>query len=258
MMINGIVDSHAHYDDEAFDPDREEVISALPSGGIELVINPGCDLATSRAAVEFSEKYPYFYAMVGLHPQSADEFTDSTIDTLRELARSPKVVGIGEIGLDYHYDDVAPAQKQKEVLALQMELARSLDLPVCIHDRDAHADTLEMLASYPDVRGVIHCYSGSAEMAKELIRRGWCLGFTGAITFKNARRALESIAVCPDDRILMETDSPYLAPTPHRGKRCDSRLLPLVAEKIAEVRGITAQQAVDITAANAKRLYNIK
>lgn len=256
-MLEGIFDTHAHYDDEAFDGDRDEVLSALPGAGVRLVMNPGCNGGSSGAAIELAKKYGFLYAAVGWHPQDADSFGEGSIELLKELAKEKKVVAIGEIGLDYHYEDGASREQQKYVFSSQMELARSLDLPVSVHDRDAHADMLEMLASYPDVRGVIHCYSGSAEMAKELIRRGWYLGFTGVITFKNARRALESLAVCPDDKIVIETDSPYLAPVPYRGKRCDSSLLSHVLEKLAEVKGITPERAAELTFENGKRLYNM-
>ncbi len=257
-MINGIFDTHAHYDDHAFDPDREEVICALADSGIAYVMNPGCDRESSEAAVGFAGRFDHFYAGVGWHPENAEAFDENSPGLIRAWALNKKVVAIGEIGLDYHYDDGAPAEVQKQVMARQMELARELGLPVSVHDRDAHADTMEMIASFPEVRGVVHCYSGSAEMAKEIVKRGWYLGFTGAITFKNARRALESIAVCPNDRIVVETDSPYLAPVPNRGRRCDSRYLPLVIEKIAEVKGLDAQTVADMTRENGKRLYNIK
>ena len=257
-MINGIFDTHAHYDDHAFDPDREEVIRALTESGIAYVMNPGCDRESSEAAVGFAGSFDHFYTGVGWHPENAEAFDENSPGLIRAWALNKKVVAIGEIGLDYHYDDGAPAEVQKQVMAQQMELARELGLPVSVHDRDAHADTMEMIASFPEVRGVVHCYSGSAEMAKEIVKRGWYLGFTGAITFKNARRALESIAVCPNDRIVVETDSPYLAPVPNRGKRCDSRYLHLVIEKIAEVKGLDAQAVADMTRENGKRLYNIK
>ncbi len=257
-MINGIFDTHAHYDDSAFDADRPEVIRALTDSGIAYVMNPGCDRESSDAAVGFSEDYEHFYAGVGWHPEHAEKFDGESEKLIREWAKRKKVVAIGEIGLDYHYDDGAPAEVQKRVMARQMELARELGLPVSVHDRDAHADTMEMIASFPDVRGVVHCYSGSAEMAKEIVKRGWYLGFTGAITFKNARRALEAIAVCPNDRIVVETDSPYLAPVPYRGKRCDSRYLPYVIEKIAEIKGIDVQLVADMTRENGMRLYHLK
>ena len=257
-MINGIFDTHAHYDDSAFDADRFEVMRALTEGGVELVMNPGCNRESSEAAVGFSGVFEHFYAGVGWHPENAEQFDDESLNLMREWCAGKKVVAIGEIGLDYHYEDAAPPELQKRVFAAQLELARELDMPVSVHDRDAHADTMEMIASFPQVRGVVHCYSGSAEMAKEIVKRGWYLGFTGAITFKNARRALEAIDACPIEHIVVETDSPYLAPVPYRGKRCDSRYLPYVIEKIAEIKGISVQQAADITRENGKRLYNIK
>lgn len=257
-MINGIFDTHAHYDSERFDADREEVLSALPGAGVCLVMNPGCDRESSETAIELAGRFSHVYAGVGWHPENAESFDESSPELIRQWAKNEKVAVIGEIGLDYYYEDNAPAEVQKKVMARQMELARELDLPVSVHDREAHADIMEMIASFPDVRGVVHCYSGSAEMAKELIRRGWCIGFTGSITFKSARRSLETIAICPDDRIVIETDSPYLTPVPHRGKRCDSRYLPYVIEKIAEIKGMSPQQIADITRENGKRLYNIR
>ncbi len=256
-MLEGIFDTHAHYDDEAFDHDREEVLASLPENGVSLVVNPGCDERSSAEAVSFAERYDHMFAAVGCHPQEAASFQPEWLETFRGWLSQPKVVAVGEIGLDYHYDDGASPERQKEILATQLLLARETGKPVIIHDRDAHADTLELLSSFPDVRGVVHCYSGSAEMAKQLLKMGWYLGFTGVVTFKNARKALESLAVCPDDRFVIETDSPYLAPVPHRGKRCDSRLLPLVVEKIAEVRGLTPEQVVSLTRENGKRLYQM-
>lgn len=257
-MINGIFDTHAHYDDSAFDADRDEVMRALAESGVCLVMNPGCNRESSEAAVGFAERFEHFYAGVGWHPENAGEFDDESLRLLRGWAGGEKIVAIGEIGLDYHYEDAAAPETQKQVLSAQMELAGELGLPVSFHDRDAHADTMEMIASFPKVRGVVHCYSGSAEMAKEIVKRGWYLGFTGAITFKNARRALEAIEAIPIEHILVETDSPYLAPVPFRGKRCDSRYLPHVIEKIAEIKQLPAQQVADITRQNGKRLYNIK
>lgn len=257
-MINGIFDTHAHYDDAAFDADRDQVIPALTDSGVRYVMNPGCDRESSEAAIALAGRYEHIYAGVGWHPENAGDFAPGSDELILGWAKNDRVVAIGEIGLDYHYDDAAPPQLQKQVMARQMELAQALDLPVSVHDRDAHADMMEMIASFPKVRGVLHCYSGSAEMAKEVIKRGWYLGFTGVITFKNARRAIETLEVCPNDRILVETDSPYLAPVPYRGKRCDSRYLPLVLEKVAQVKGIRPQLAADITRENGMRLYGIK
>ena len=251
-------DTHAHYDDHAFDADREELLAGLPGRGVGLVVNPGCNLTSSRKAVEYAERFPHVYAAVGCHPSDAADFGPDELEALRELARRPKVVAIGEVGLDYYWDDYAPHQVQQQVLSAQFELARVLDLPIIFHDREAHADSLAMVRRYPDVRGVFHCYSGSLEEAKILVKLGWMLSFTGSITFKNARKAPEVIRWLPLDRIMIETDSPYLAPVPHRGKRNDTGYVPLVAEKIAELKGLTVEEVARATTENGKRFFGIR
>lgn len=251
-------DTHAHYDDEQFDPDREELLRSLPEHGIGYVVNPGCNLASSQKAVRYAETYPHVYAAVGVHPSDAGDFTPDTLDQLRELARNhPKVRAIGEVGLDYYWEDYASHDVQKSCLRAQMALAEELDLPVLFHDREAHGDSLSIVREFPNVRGVMHCYSGSLEDAKTLVRLGWMLSFTGSITFKNARKAPEVLQWLPLERIMIETDSPYLAPVPHRGHRNDSRLAPLVAEKIAELKGVTVEEVERATTENAIRFYNI-
>lgn len=250
-------DTHAHYDDEAFDPDREELLAGLPRRGIGLVVNPGCNLESSRKAAEYAARFPHVYAAVGFHPSDAADFGPDTPDSLRALAQSPKVVAIGEVGLDYYWEDYPDRQTQQQVLAAQFELARELDLPVIFHDREAHADSLAMVRRFPDVRGVFHCYSGSLEDAKTLVRLGWMLSFTGSITFKNARKAPEVIQWLPLDRIMIETDSPYLAPVPHRGRRNDSGYVPLVAEKIAQLKGLATEEVARATTENAMRFFRI-
>lgn len=253
--LTGIFDSHAHYDDPAFDPDREQVLASLAGAGVETVMTIGADLPTSRAAVELAEKYPFLWAAVGVHPHGAAEVPPDWLDQLEELAAHPRVRAIGEIGYDYHYDgDWKDAQRQ--VFESQLKLAEKLGLPVVIHDREAHGDTMELLRQYRPA-GVVHCYSGSAEMAKEILSLGMYVGFTGVVTFKNARRALESAAVVPLDRLLVETDCPYMAPEPFRGRRCDSTLLPCTIARLAEVKGIAPQKLADITADNARRLFHI-
>ena len=249
-------DTHAHYDDEAFDPDREALLESLPEQGVTLVVDPGCDGKSSQAAAALAERYAHVYAAVGWHPHEADSFDEAGEALLRQLAARDKVVAIGEIGLDYHYD-FSPREQQMKVFRRQMELAEELDLPVVIHDREAHGDCMEVVRAFPRVRGVFHCYSGSPEMAAELISLGWYLGFTGAITFKNARRALETIRAIPPERILIETDAPYLAPVPCRGKRNDSRLLPHIARTVADCRGITLEQAAALTMENGRRFFGI-
>ena len=251
-------DTHAHYDDAWFDDDREELLAALPAAGVELVVNCGCDAATSAASVAFAEKYDYFYAAVGWHPHDARTWTEESADRIRAWARHPKVVAIGEIGLDYHYD-AEWKETQFEVFEAQLRLAEELGLPVIIHDREAHGDCMDFVRRHPDVRGEFHCYSGSAEMAKELVSRGWYLGFNGAITMQGARRALETLRAVPSDRILLETDCPYLAPLPRTdGKRNDSRKLKRIAEFIAEVLDTTPELVAETAAENGRRFFGIE
>lgn len=251
-----LFDSHAHLDHRRFDADRAEIFEDLKNHNVGYVMDVGCDLTSSMKAISLSEKYPFVYAAVGSHPDDAANFTDATAAMYLQLAKNPKVRAIGEIGLDYYYDD-NPPEVQKPVFLRQMELAREASLPVIIHDRDAHGDVLDIVKAFPDVKGVFHCFSGSAEMAKEVVKLGWYVGFTGVITFKNARKAVESAAVVPLDRILVETDCPYMAPEPHRGQRNDSRFIPFMVAKIAEIKGISAEEAGEATTANAKRLFAI-
>jgi len=250
-------DTHAHYDDAAFDRDRDALLAGLPARGVELVVNPGCNLESSRKAVEYARRFPHVYAAVGFHPSDAAGFGPEELEALRELAKSPKVVAIGEVGLDYYWEDYPPRQVQQQVLSAQFELARATGLPIIFHDREAHADSLAMVRRYPDVRGVFHCYSGSLEDAKELVKLGWMLSFTGSITFKNARRAPEVIRWLPLERIMIETDSPYLAPAPRRGERNDSGNVSLVAAKIAELKGLTAEEVARATRDNGMHFFGI-
>ena len=252
-----IFDTHAHYDSSAFNPDREAVLAALPEAGVALVVDPGCDLPTSRAALALAEQFPHVYAAVGIHPEDCAGYTDADLDALRQLCRHDKAVAIGEIGLDYYWAENPPREFQQQVFRRQLELALELDMPVIIHDREAHGDSLAIVKEYPGLRGVFHCFSGSPEMAAELLKRGWYLGFDGPITYKNAKRAPEVAAMTPLNRILVETDSPYMTPVPFRGKRNDSRYLPYVLEKLAEWKGVTTEEMTDITFANGKRLFGI-
>lgn len=249
-------DSHSHMDDRRFDGDREEIIHDLQNHGVGLLMNVGCDLESSERSVALAERYPFVYAAVGSHPDDADRVDGKLLDRYRSLASHEKVRAIGEIGLDYHYEDVPRAQ---QIIAFeqQLELAEALKLPVIVHEREAHGDAMDIVKRHPDVHGVFHCFSGSKELALWLVERGWYIGFTGVVTFKNARRAVEAVQALPLDRILIETDCPYMAPEPYRGRRNDSRYVPLVAAKIAELKGISPEEAGNITTENAKRLFAI-
>lgn len=250
-----IFDTHAHYDSGGFRADRDEVLSALPAAGVGLVVDPGCELESSRTAIALAEQYPYVYAAVGIHPSDCAGTGEAEFAALRELCGHEKVVAVGEIGLDYYWQDNPPKEFQQMVFRRQIELAIAMDLPVIVHDREAHGDSLSIVLEYPEVRGVFHCFSGSPEMAAELLKRGWYLGFDGPITYKNAKRAPEVAALTPLDRIVVETDSPYLSPVPFRGKRNDSRNLPYVIEKLAEWKGVSPEEMTRITWENGLRLF---
>ena len=249
-------DTHAHYDSGAFNADRDLILQEVHAAGVDLILDPGCDAPSSRVAVELAERFPFVYAAVGIHPEELEAYDLEAYAEVCELARHPKCVAIGEIGLDYYWDATHKAE-QIALFRQQIELALELDKPVIVHDREAHGDSLDLVLEYPTLRGVFHCYSGSAEMAEELLRRGWYLGFDGPITYKNARKALEVLTICPPDRILIETDSPYLSPVPLRGKRNDSRNLRYVVEKIAEVKGCSPEVIQAQTMENGKRLFQI-
>ena len=252
-----LFDTHAHLDDRAFDEDRAELLAALPEQGLTLVMNPGCSLKSSRNAVALANSHDYIYAAVGSHPDVADEVNEKVLEEYRVLCKqNPKVKAIGEIGLDYHYEDI-PREIQLKAFRMQMELARELGLPVIVHEREAHEDGMNVVRDFSDVTGVFHCYSGSAEMARQLVDKGWYIGFTGVLTFKNARKAVEVAASIPLDRIVIETDCPYMAPDPFRGKRNDPGKIYRMAEKLAEIRGLTAGEIQHITTENGKRLYRI-
>lgn len=252
-----LFDTHAHYDDESFDADRDAVLTALPEQGVGLILNPGCDVESSRKAVRYAAAYPHIYAAVGIHPENCGGCTAGDLDAIRALAQQPKTVAIGEIGLDYYWAENPPRDFQQQVLRQQLALARELALPVIIHDREAHADALAIVREFPGVTGVFHCFSGSPEMARELLKMGWYLGFDGPVTYKNARRAPEVAAVTPLDRMLIETDSPYMTPVPYRGRRNDSGYVHLVAEKLAEWKGVTPEEMARVTTENGKRLFRI-
>ena len=217
-----IFDTHAHYDDEAFDADREALLNAVHAAGVEYVIDPGCDVASTRKAAMIAGTYPFVFFAAGIHPEEFKGMQAEDLTEIRTLAEDRKCVAIGEIGLDYYWD-AEHKEEQKELFRRQLMLSREMDLPVIIHDREAHGDCFEIVKGIDGLRGVFHCYSGSPEMAAELLKQGWYLGFDGPITYKNAKKALEVLAVTPSDRILIETDAPYLSPVPMRGKRNDSR-----------------------------------
>ena len=253
-----LFDTHAHMDDRAFDEDRAALLQSLPECGIGLLMNPGCSLESSRNADRLSREYDYIYAAVGSHPDAADEVNDDVLEEYRKLCKlNPKIKAIGEIGLDYHYEDI-PRDLQKKAFIAQMELARELNLPVIVHERDAHDDGMTIVKQFPKVKGVFHCYSGSAEMARQLTNMGWYIGFTGVLTFKNARKAIETVEAIPLDRIVIETDCPYMAPEPFRGRRNDPGKIYRMAEKLAEIKGISAEEARHATFENGKRLYRIE
>ena len=252
-----LFDTHAHMDDHAFDIDRETLLADLPNQGIALVMNPGCSLESSRNVDALTRRYDYIYGAVGSHPDVADEVNEAVLEEYRMLCKqNSKIKAIGEIGLDYHYEDI-PRELQLKAFRAQMALARELGLPVIVHERDAHEDGMKVVEEFPEVTGVFHCYSGSLEMAKWLVNRGWYIGFTGVLTFKNARKALEVAAGIPLERIVLETDCPYMSPEPFRGKRNDPGKLYRMAEKLAELRGLTVEEVHRITVENGKRLYNI-
>lgn len=253
----GIFDSHAHYEAEEFDRDRETLLSAvLPAAGVCGVINMGSDLKACFETVRLTEVYRYFYGAVGIHPECASELPGDWLETVRSLLTHDKIVAIGEIGLDYHWLEACPKERQQEVFKAQLALSKELDIPVVIHDREAHGDIMELLQEYRP-RGVMHCFSGSVELSREIIKLGMYIGLGGVITFKNARHAVEVAADIPLNRLLLETDAPYMAPVPYRGKRNDSSLIRYVAEKIAEIRGITIEAVLNAAAENTRSLFGI-
>jgi len=253
--MHQIFDTHAHYDDEAYNLDRDEILKSLADNNIGTVLNCSSDMESSHKSVELCDKYSFIYGAVGIHPHSAKDYTKNDSDILKTLVSHPKIKAIGEIGLDYHYD-FSPREQQIICLEAQLKIAAEVNLPIIFHDREAHADTLEILKKYKP-RGVVHCFSGSVEMAGEIIRLGMYIGLGGAVTFKNARTPKEVAAFLPLDKLLLETDCPYMTPAPHRGKRNDSTFLPLVVAQIAEIKQISEQEIIDQTTQNANYLFNI-
>lgn len=260
-MIDNIFDSHAHYDDEQFDGDRDELLQSLPSKGVCAVINCASDLKSSATSAELSEKYPFFWCACGIHPHEAEkELKTDDIDKIEKrivnFTEKKKCVAIGEIGLDYHYD-FSPRELQKEIFELQLKLSKELDLPVIVHDREAHEDTMTLLKKYRP-KGVVHCFSGSVEMAREVLKLGMYIGLGGAVTFKNAKKPVAVAAATDIDRILLETDCPYMAPVPFRGTRCASDMIAYSAQTIASVKNMDVQTLVDAATENTKRLFGIE
>lgn len=255
-MYSNIFDSHAHYTDKSFNDDREIMLGSLRESGVCGVINCGADIESSVFSLELAKKYPFIYAACGVHPEEVETVEVDYIDTLRNLAKNEKCVAIGEIGLDYYWRQDTKS-KQKEMFENQIILAKELNLPIIVHDREAHNDTLEILKKHKPT-GVLHCFSGSVETAKEVLKLGMYIGLGGAVTFKNARKSVEVAEMLPLDRLLLETDCPYMAPVPMRGKRNNSTYISYIAEKIAETKGIDPQTVLDVTAENAKKLFNIK
>lgn len=255
MDVKNIFDAHAHYDDSWFDEDRHELLQSLPQKGVCGVVNNAVDLTTAAKAIEFAEKYSFMYAAVGFHPENLENMPDNYLDRVAELTKHPKVVAIGETGLDYHWD--IPKDLQKRVFEEQLQLSLDLNMPIIVHDREAHGDTFDLLRKYKP-QALVHCFSGSVELMREAVRMGMYISLGGVVTFKNARHSVDVAAEIPIDRLLLETDAPYMAPVPFRGKRCDSSMIIYAAEKIAALRGIGIQELLDITAENARRFYRIQ
>ena len=257
-MHDKIFETHAHYEDVKFDSDREALLASLPKQNIEYVINVGSNLETTKRSIELAKQYDYIFAAVGVHPSDVEELDESSYDVLEKAAKFEKTVAIGEIGLDYYWDkELGVQEKQREWFKRQMLLAKEHNLPVIIHSRDAAEDTMRVMKEVKaeEIPGVIHCYSYSVEMAKEFIKMGYYIGIGGVLTFKNAKKLKEVAAEIPLERILLETDCPYMAPEPHRGERNSSLYLPYVVEKLAEIRNISKEEIISTTNQNARKLF---
>ncbi len=253
-----LFDTHAHYYDEAFDADRDQLLSALPEKGVGLVVCPGCDLESSRQSIALAERYPYLYAAVGIHPENLEGVTKADLDELRTLAGCPKVKAIGEIGLDHYWVKTQESRANaKDFFDAQLSLSEELKLPAIVHDRDAHRDCLDIVRAHPKARGVFHCFAASGQDAKVLVDLGWMLSFTGNITFLNARRAPEILSWLPIEHIMIETDAPYMTPEPFRGRRNDSGYVYRVAEAIAQIKGMDPEEVAHITTENGKRFFSL-
>ena len=252
--MTDIFDSHAHYDDGWFDADRDELLASLPSKGVCGIVNNSVDLDNAKRVIALAEKYDFMYAAVGVHPENLEGLPDDMLSQLAALTGHPKVVAIGETGLDYHRD--IPREEQRRVFEEQLRLSLELKMPIVVHDREAHGDVFDLLRKYRP-NALVHCFSGSVELMREAVRLGCVISLGGVVTFKNARHSVEVAREIPLDRLLLETDAPYMAPVPFRGKRCDSSMILFAAEKIASLRGITTQELLSITADNARRFYRI-
>lgn len=255
-MRKMLFDSHAHLDDPQFDLDRQDVIGQLKEHGVGFVVDVGADLSSSKTAIALAEQYDFIYAAAGVHPQETAEMTVQKLDELRSLLLHPKCVALGEIGLDYHYQENPPKQIQQDWLEKQVQLAEQMNKPVIIHDREAHEDCFHILKRH-SVRGVFHCFSGSAEFAKELLKAGYYISFTGVVTFQNAKKAVEAVKAVPLDRLMIETDCPYMAPVPNRGKRNEPAYVRYTAEKIAQIKEIDVETVIEKTTQNAMTFYGI-
>lgn len=253
-----MIDSHAHYDDEAFDIDRDTLLKSMSDNGIETIVNVGANIKGSKESVALSEAYPFIYAAIGVHPSDVDELNEEKMTWLKDMSKHDKVVAIGEIGLDYHYEDT-DKELQKKWFVSQMQLAKEVNKPIIIHSRDAARDTITLMkeAKAEEIPGVVHCYSYTKESAKEYLQMGYYFGIGGVLTFKNAKKLKEAVAYIPLDRILLETDSPYLAPEPFRGKRNSSLYLPYVVSEMASIKGISEEEIIRITTENTKQLFGI-
>jgi len=249
-------DTHAHYDDRRFNEDRDELLDSMPGAGVTMILNSSSSLRSSKSCLKLADKYPFVYASIGVHPHDSKSMTDETVLELEKLLSHPKAVAVGEMGLDFHHN-FSPQDVQKKRFREQLELARKVKKPAIIHERESWSDTLEMIRDFRDLSGVFHCFSGSWESAKIVLDMGWYLSFTGVITFQNARRSLEVIEKMPADRIMLETDCPYLTPEPNRGRRNSSLNMLYIAEKVAQVRGISTEEAAALTMENGKRCFGI-
>lgn len=255
-MNNMIFDTHAHYEDEAFDADRVVLLQGMQANQVDKLITCGCDVATSRSAMELAQQYDFIYFAAGIHPEQAATATKQELDTIKELLRHPKCKAVGEVGLDYYWEDGCPKPLQRDWFEAQILMAKTANLPVIVHDREAHQDTFDLLALHRP-KGVVHCYSGGTELMRELIKLGIYIGLGGVVTFKNAKKSLAVAQEVPLERLLLETDAPYLAPVPFRGKRCDSSMIAYTAMAIAQVRGITVQEVLTATHQNACTLFSL-